>query len=103
MGLRTGRGFQTPDPQVLGGGGGGHSPRSAGHRPGGLLTRPGVAGAPGRDGQRHLEVSETVGQIVFMGVNEYFTKHTWILRKCCSATTLYQGVPFLLIKIRRKI
>ena len=44
-----------------------------------------------------------VGQIVFMGVNEYFTKHTWILRKCCSATTFYQGVPFLFIKFRRKI
>ena len=61
LGPRTGRGFQTPDPQMFGGGGGGYSPRSAGHRPGGLLTRPGVAGAGGRDGQRHLEVSETHG------------------------------------------
>lgn len=39
LGLRPGPGFQTPELQVLGGRGGGHSPRSAGHRPGGGLTR----------------------------------------------------------------
>lgn len=61
LGLRTGRDFQTPESQVFGGGGGGHSPHLAGHRSGGLLTRPGAAGVGGRDGQRHLEVSETHG------------------------------------------
>lgn len=65
LGLRPGPGFQTPELQVLGGGGGGHSPRSVGHRPGSLLARPGAAGAGG--GETASGTSRPLKRMAFGG------------------------------------
>lgn len=63
-GLRPGPGFRTPELQVLGGGGGGHSPRSAGRRPGSLLPSQ-VPQGPG--GEAASGISRPLKRMAFGG------------------------------------